>query len=311
MRNAFSNCLVRAAQADDKVVLLTGDHGYALFDEFRFKCPKQYFNAGIAEQNMIGVAAGLAKTGFKPIVYGLSAFVPIRVLEQIKIDLCYENLPVILIGDGAGVVYSALGTSHQSTEDIAALRGVPNVIIFSPGDAYEMEACFKLAQESNQTAYIRIGKADLPSLHNAHVSFQIGQILPLKKVTAADITFIGTGSMVQAALEIAGDYSNSSVWSVPCIKPIDEQQVVKVCNNSKLIVTLEEHSIYGGLGSTISEIVSKFNLRVPILRIGINDKFSTYCGSYKYLLEEHGLDVLSIKSKVANFLQSHNLPVNS
>ena len=138
MRSAFSKAIVDAATADPKVLLLTGDHGYALFDEFRQRCPAQFINAGIAEQNMVGVAAGLAKAGFKPIVYGLSAFVPVRVLEQIKMDVCYENLPVVFIGDGAGVVYSSLGSSHQSTEDIAMLRPIPNIEILSPSDADEM-----------------------------------------------------------------------------------------------------------------------------------------------------------------------------
>ena len=127
MRAAFSKTLADIAQADPRVLLLTGDHGYALFDEFRKVCPEQYINAGIAEQNMIGVAAGLARAGFRPYVYGLSAFVPIRVLEQIKIDLAHDSLPVILIGDGAGFVYSHLGTSHQSTEDIAATRALANL----------------------------------------------------------------------------------------------------------------------------------------------------------------------------------------
>jgi transketolase len=311
MRNTFANCLVKAAQSDNKVVLLTGDHGYALFDEFRKLCPSQYFNAGIAEQNMIGVSAGLAKTGFKPIVYGLSAFIPIRVLEQIKIDLCYENLPVILIGDGAGIVYSALGTSHQSTEDIAALRGIPNIIILSPADAFEMRACFKLAQESEQTVYIRVGKADLGSVHDMPVNLKMGQIIPVKKEAKTDIVFIGTGSMVLSALEIASKYSNSSVWSAPCLKPIDKKQIVEVILNSKVIVTLEEHSIYGGLGSIISEIASEFNVKLPICTIGINDKFSTYCGNYKYLLEEHELDIPSIERKINDFFLLHNLVLSS
>src|SRR5882757_4836415 len=120
MRAAFSKSLVEAGLRDPRVLLLTGDHGYALFDEFRRVCPRQYINAGVAEQNMVGVAAGLAKAGLRPVVYGLSAFVPVRVLEQIKLDVCYEQLPVVFIGDGAGVVYSTLGASHQCTEDIAA-----------------------------------------------------------------------------------------------------------------------------------------------------------------------------------------------
>src|SRR5829696_4605298 len=122
MRAAFSRELVQAAVSDERLVLLTGDHGYALFDEFRKRCSGQYINCGVAEQNMVGVAAGLAKAGFRPVVYGLSAFVPMRVLEQIKMDICYQSLPVMLVGDGAGVVYSSLGASHQCAEDVAALR---------------------------------------------------------------------------------------------------------------------------------------------------------------------------------------------
>src|SRR5438128_3689062 len=138
MRSAFATALVRFARADARIVLLTGDHGYALFDEFRRVCPGQYINAGVAEQNMVGLAAGLAKGGLRPVVYGLSAFVPIRVLEQIKLDVCHEQLPVVFIGDGAGVVYSCLGGSHQSTEDIAALRALPHIGILSPADDFEM-----------------------------------------------------------------------------------------------------------------------------------------------------------------------------
>src|SRR4029078_1715290 len=132
---------------------------YALFDGIRTECPGQYLNAGVAEQNMVGVAAGLAKGGFRPIVYGLSAFVPVRVLEQIKMDVCYEELPVVFVGDGAGVVYSALGTSHQSTEDIAALRAVPHLTILSPADDLEMTACMKRALASAGPVYLRMGKA--------------------------------------------------------------------------------------------------------------------------------------------------------
>src|SRR5438132_4998980 len=161
MRKAFSRALVDAALAEPRLVLLTGDHGYSLFDEFRQRCPGQYLNAGVAEQNMVGVAAGLAKGGLRPVVYGLSAFVPVRVLEQIKIDVCYEELAVVFIGDGAGVVYSALGTSHQSTEDLAALRALPHLGILSPADDLEMTACMRLAMCTAGPVYLRMGKADL------------------------------------------------------------------------------------------------------------------------------------------------------
>ena len=132
MRDSFSDALVALAVRDPKVLLLTGDHGYALFDAFRKACPDQYINAGIAEQNMVGMAAGLARVGYRPFVYGLSAFVPIRVLEQIKLDIAHDDLPVVLLGDGAGFVYSHLGTSHQSTEDIACARVISGLTVLSP-----------------------------------------------------------------------------------------------------------------------------------------------------------------------------------
>src|SRR6056300_1564065 len=138
MKHTFSSVLVDLAIKDSNVLVLSGDHGYELFNQLRESRANQFINMGVAEQNMVGVAAGLSRVGFRPIVYGLSAFIPIRVLEQIKLDVCHDNLPVIFIGDGAGLVYSHLGTSHQSTEDIAATRAIPNLIILSPGDRFEL-----------------------------------------------------------------------------------------------------------------------------------------------------------------------------
>src|SRR5437899_4268382 len=180
MRKAFSKALVDAAVADPRLVLLTGDHGYSLFDDFRQRCPGQYLNAGVAEQNMVGVAAGLAKGGFRPVVYGLSAFIPIRVLEQIKLDICYEELPVVLIGDGAGVVYSTLGTSHQSTEDVSALRAIPHMSILSPADDREMAGAMALALAAEGPVYVRMGKADLGRVHPGEVELTWGRMIRVR-----------------------------------------------------------------------------------------------------------------------------------
>ena len=209
-------------------MLLTGDHGYALFDEIRRVCPHQYLNAGVAEQNMVGVAAGLAKGGFRPVVYGLSAFVPVRVLEQIKLDVCYESLPVIFMGDGAGVVYSSLGTSHQSTEDMAALRGVPALSILSPADAPEMTAAMDLAFASGGPVYVRMGKSDLGIIHEDIPDLQWGRMIPVQK-GGGPLVWLATGSMLPTALAAARDWPDSAVWSVPCIKPLDAEHVATVC----------------------------------------------------------------------------------
>ncbi len=303
MRDAFSNTLVRLAKADPNVLLLTGDHGYALFDDFRRECPNQYINAGIAEQNMVGMAAGLARVGFRPFVYGLSAFIPVRVVEQIKLDVAHDQLPVVFIGDGAGFVYSHLGTSHQSTEDIACTRAIPHLSIYSPADRFEVATCMELAYQSRSAVYLRMGKSDRGDVHPSMPNAKIGALLKIKEGSqVGGVSFIATGSMTRTAQRIAeSTFPEASVWSAPFIKPIDVQQVVSICKANQVLVVLEEHSTLAGLGSVIAEIASEF-APTKILRIGTNDRFSHYCGTYDYLLTEHGLDELNIIQKIHTYL---------
>lgn len=304
MRAAFSDALVSLAKTDPKVLLLTGDHGYALFDDFRRECPKQYINAGIAEQNMVGMAAGLARTGFRPFVYGLAAFIPIRVVEQIKLDIAHDDLPVVLIGDGAGFVYSHLGTSHQSTEDIACTRAIPELAVYSPADRFEVNACMTLAYQSKSPVYLRMGKSDRGDVHPQMPNANIGSLLPVRQGDGNGLSLIATGSMVRTALDIAETaYPHAAVWSAPFIKPMDHQQLVAICANSQALVVLEEHSVLGGLGSVIAEIASEF-APVRMLRIGVQDRFSQHCGTYEYLLHEHKLDRSSITQRIKAFIQA-------
>lgn len=300
MRNAFSDAIVAAALADPKVLLLTGDHGYALFDPFRKARPEQYINCGIAEQNMVGVAAGLAKAGFKPIVYGLAAFVPVRVLEQIKLDVCHANLPVILIGDGAGLVYSHLGSSHQSTEDIACTRAIPALTVLSPADRFEMTATMQLALQLGSPVYLRMGKSDRGDVHTGPFQMQAGELLQVKKGTQR-IALLATGSMVKTALELTARGLDADVWSVPSIKPLSRQQLTAIAQNLDAVVTLEEHSVMGGLGAAVAEALATIR-PMPILRIGIEDRFSAFCGTWDYLLQEHGLDLAAVQQRVTRFV---------
>ena len=302
MRAAFSAALVRLAQADPKVLLLTGDHGYALFDDFRKHCPAQYINAGIAEQNMVGMAAGLARAGFRPFVYGLAAFIPVRVVEQIKLDVAHDQLPVIFIGDGAGFVYSTLGTSHQSAEDIACTRAIPHLSIFSPADRFEVTACMDMAYAAKSSVYLRMGKSDLGDVHTSVPTARMGSLIPVLAGQSQDISFIATGSMVRAAVDVATQsYPGAAVWSAPSIKPLDSQQVSSICKQSRVVVVLEEHSVLGGLGSAITEIACEL-APTRILRIGVNDRFSHHCGSYEYLRKEHGLDQAAIEQHIRAFV---------
>ncbi|WP_397411217.1 transketolase family protein [Polaromonas sp.] len=305
MRNAFSDALVAAALSDPKVLLLTGDHGYALFDAFRKARPEQYINCGIAEQNMVGVAAGLAKAGFKPIVYGLAAFVPVRVLEQIKIDVCYENLPVILIGDGAGLVYGHLGTSHQSTEDIACTRAMPALTVLSPADRFEMTATMQLALQLKSPVYLRVGKSDRGDVHTAPLTMRgEGRMLRVGE-SAGRVALLATGSMVKTSMEIVDQGLAAEIWSIPSIKPIDREQLRQIVERVDAVVTLEEHSVIGGLGACIAEELSALR-PLPVCRIGVEDRFSSFCGTWDYLLREHGLDVPSVRQRIDTFVASLN-----
>jgi transketolase len=305
MRATFSDTLVRIAAQDPRVLLLTGDHGYSLFDGFRRSFPQRYINAGVAEQNMVGMAAGLARAGFRPFVYGLSAFIPVRVLEQIKLDVAHDNLPVVFIGDGAGFVYSHLGTSHQATEDIACTRAIPQLAVFSPADRYELSMCMEQAYSMRKPVYLRLGKADRGDVHNGPVCARVvGELFKIRNGIRGGLAMIATGSLARTAVNLAdAEFKDATVWSAPFLKPVDIDQVAEVCQSSQAVVTLEEHSIYGGLGSLISEI-STATKPTRILRVGVQDRFSLLCGSYEYLLREHELDFESIRRKVSDLVLS-------
>jgi transketolase len=294
MRASLSRLLTRRAQADSRTLLLTGDHGYALFDEFRRNCPAQFVNCGVAEQNMVGVAAGLAKAGFRPIVYGLAAFVPIRVLEQIKIDVCLEKLPVMFLGDGAGFVYSKLGSSHQCFEDVAALRAMPNIAIYSPADRAELEWCFAQASASALPSYLRLGKADLGDVHGAEFAPAPEQFFyPVLSQNGRGLC-LATGSMVKPAKDVIEENGLShDLVSVFRLKNLSKEQLLAACQGYRRIVTIEEHAVQGGLGSIVAEVLAG-KVTADVRRIGIEDRFSSECGSYPYLLKHHGLDAASL-----------------
>jgi transketolase len=295
MRATFSRLLTEAAKADENVLLLTGDHGYALFDEFRKACPGQYINCGVAEQNMVGVAAGLAKAGFRPVVYGLSAFVPMRVLEQIKIDVCYESLPVIFVGDGAGVVYAQLGASHQSTEDVAAVRALANIGIVSPCDRFELDYCWKHLLASSGPNYLRFGKADCGDVHAETPTAALGSLLKVRDGNA-DWAIVATGSMVSKAVVIADEMTDVAVWSVPSLAPFDAAQLLEIAKPLERIFVMEEHSTSGGLGSLVAETVSSVG-GCEVVRFGTH-KFSELCGDYAYLMSYHGLGAAELKAEI-------------
>jgi transketolase len=208
----------------------------------------------------------------------------------------------VLIGDGAGFVYSHLGTSHQSTEDIACTRAIPNLSVYSPADRFEVTACMELAYQAKAPVYLRMGKSDCGDVHTAATHVTPGNLVPVKPRQNGEITLIATGSMVRTAIDIAAEsYPVAAVWSAPCIKPMNAQQVAAICAQSRAVIVLEEHSVLGGLGSVITEIACEC-APTRILRVGVRDRFSHHCGSYAYLLKEHGLDRQAIEQRIRDFL---------
>lgn len=298
----FSSTLVDHVKNNSNIYLLSGDHGYALFDLLRKELPGHFINAGVAEQNMVGVAAGLAKQGLYPIMYGLCSFIPVRVLEQIKIDLCYENLPCLIIGDGAGVVYSHLGASHQSTEDIAVLRAIPNITILSPCDKYELKSCFDWALLQKSPVYLRMGKADLGDVHTKQVEIKKGTPILVQDMRS-DIAIVATGSMVRTAQKLNLELGfKADIYSFPMIKPINEKDLLSTFKKYKTIFSLEEHSVYGGLGSALAEVFAATAGAPQIHRIGIQDKFSELCGTYDHLMKEHELNLAALGKRISNLI---------
>lgn len=294
MRATLSGLLTQRALADKRTLLLTGDHGYALFDEFRRNCPDQFINCGVSEQNMVGVAAGLAKAGFRPIVYGLAAFIPIRVLEQIKIDVCLEDLPVLFLGDGAGFVYSTLGSSHQCFEDIAALRAVANMAIYSPADRAELKWSFAKISATSRPAYLRLGKADLGDVHGEGFSPASDDFCSRVLSRQGVGLCVATGSMVKPAKTvIEANGLSFDLVSVFRLKDLSPDALFEICRGYHRIVTIEEHAISGGMGSIVAEALAG-RAMVDFRRIGIENRFSGECGSYAHLLKYHGLDTAAL-----------------
>lgn len=295
MRALLSQLLTDSAKEDPQFMVLSGDHGYALFDQLRRERENQFINVGVAEQAMVGLAAGLARQGFRPFVYGLAAFMPLRVLEQIKLDICFSRLPVVFLGDGAGLVYSNLGASHQCAEDLSCLRPMPFLRIFSPCDREELHACYFEACRYQGPSYIRLGKQDRAAVNASWVSstdphwvWRPERSSEKFHESRVSICLIASGSMVAPAVNAAKQFELPCL-SIPRIKPF-AHDIDHFIKGFKMIVVLEEHSRYGGLASALMDAFAEQEKRLPDVRVlSLADKFSDRCGGYQYALSEHQL----------------------
>lgn len=304
MRDVLSQLLVESAAADDRFVVLSGDHGYALFDALRAEHASQFVNVGVAEQNMIGLAAGLARTGFRPCVYGLAAFVPMRVVEQIKLDLCHAKLPTILLGDGAGLVYSTLGVSHQCGEDVACLRTLPHVAVYAPCDAVELRACWAEARAAAVPCYIRLGKADRPAVHTTPLPTTEPVAVHRGAAELGDRLIIASGAMVAPAAEFARRHDVSCL-SVPRIKPFPVSLATHL-QGVRRIAVVEEHVRSGGVWAALVEHLAQHRdareAHRDIEFMGLRTEFTATAGTYQHALSEHGLSDPEVHARLGQWL---------
>ena len=302
MRNSFAKKITQLTDVNDKITLLAGDIGNRLFDDFKCKYPDNFFNCGVAEQNMIGVSAGLAQRGFFPFVYTIAPFCTSRCLEQIRVDVCYHNVPVTIVAVGSGLSYANLGPTHHSFEDIAILRTLPNMRILCPADPDEVEACLELAIAEPQPTYIRLGKKGEPRVHKRSIDYyELGSKITLKK--GEQICLISTGTLLKEAsdcAEILRQFGfNASVYSVPRVKPMPSDFLEEIFGEYETIAVIEEHSRIGGFSSAVAEwaIDNQMN-KSRVLRFGVNDEFHQKSGSQSYARQVLGLHSQAFASQI-------------
>ncbi|MEO5959010.1 MAG: transketolase C-terminal domain-containing protein [Opitutaceae bacterium] len=305
MRNAFAKEITRLAREDDRVVLLSGDIGNRLFDDFKAACPGRFFNCGVAEANMIGVAAGLAMSGFRPVCYTITPFITYRCLEQIRIDVCYHEAPVTIVGTGSGLSYASLGATHHSCEEMGMLRLLPGLAVMAPADSFEVQSCLRAALAHSGPAYLRIGKKGEPRVHTAAPAYRIGESIVLRE--GHDVFFVCAGTLlpvvVAAAETLAANGVSVGVASMPAVKPLDETLLRRVFGECRLVATVEEHSILGGLGGAVAEWSSEQSSpRARLLRFGTADEFLHLTGEQDEARAHFGLTAEAMSARVLAML---------
>lgn len=309
MRDAFAAELYEIVALDSRTLLLVGDIGFKVFDRLAADFPDRFINMGIAESNMIGVSAGLAMSGKLPFVYTIIPFLTMRAFEQIRVDVCMQRQPVKIVGVGGGVAYGALGPTHHAIEDVAILRALPNLTIISPCDPLESRKATRAAYEHDGPVYIRLIKNGEPPLYQGDFDFRIGRAVQMRR--GKDATIIAAGALTRRALEAADQLAEKGiqvrVLNMHTVKPLDAEAVLQAAEETGAMVTVEEHSIIGGLGSAVAEVLAESQARIPFRRIGIQDAFCYGVGSQEHHLERHGVTVDGIGGIVYGLLGGNGL----
>ncbi len=293
MRDAFTRVLMREAALDDRLTLVTGDLGFGVLRPFWETYPKQFINAGIAEQAMTSLAAGLSMTGRTVLTYSIGNFPTLRCLEQIRNDCAYHHANVKIVCVGGGFVYGSLGMSHHATEDMSVLRAMPEITVFTPGDPAEVEAVVPVMLRTPGTCYLRLGRGGEKTVHASPISdWRVPQAQTLRKGT--DVAILSAGGILtqtmSAAQKLAEAGVSAEVVSFPCLKPIDEEAIVALGRRFRLLVTVEEHTLVGGLGGAVCEVLAENGCGATVHRIGMEDVYSSIVGTQQYLRARYGMD---------------------
>lgn len=299
MRTAYLDTLYDLAKSDKRVYAMISDNGAIVYDKYRKDLPAQYLNLGISEANMLGMAAGMANKGKIPFAYTIGAFLAYRALEFIRNDICLQNQNVKIVGTGAGEVYSALGPTHHSTEDMGGLRSIPNLVIISPASPLEVRKAVKAAYEYEGPVYLRLGTNKEKEIYTTDYDFEIGK--GVEVCSGDDITIIGTGNILVDVLEVREkllkEGINIRVIDIHTIKPVDKDIIIKAAKETNGIITVEDHNIIGGLGSAVAEVIAESGIGVKFKRIGLMN-FSKGYGTYEQVKDGNGIGKKKIEDAV-------------
>jgi transketolase len=311
MRPAFIRTLVELCRSDDRIHLLVGDLGFGLIEAYAREFPDRLLNVGVAEQNLAGIAAGMAMCGKIVFTYSIANFPTLRAVEQIRNDICHHNASVKIVSVGCGLNYGALGVTHHATEDVAIMRTLPAMTVVAPGDPVETILATRSLAEQPGSAYLRLGKTGEPFVHTADsINFRLGTAIKVRD--GDDLTLIASGTMlynaVQASDLLYREGIHARVLSMHTIKPLDEQAVLAAAKETGCIVTLEEHSILGGLGSAVAELLAdSCESQVAFKRLGIPNAFSREIGNQDHLKSLYCLDVNGILNAVNTTLDTRRV----
>jgi len=306
MRTLFNKVLVDIAKNDPRIWMILADIGYGEIEPFRDAFPERWYNCGVAEQNMTGVACGVAMEGNIAITYSIANFPTLRCLEQIRNDVCYHNANVKIVIIGGGLAYGPLGVSHQATEDIAIMRALPNMVVFCPCDFAEAEAGVHAMIAHDGPFYYRCGYKKEPTVHHGPVEFEIGKAIQVRDGADATIFFTGTigNQTIPAAEALDNDGIHCRVVSLHTVKPIDRAAIVQAAKETGAIITVEEHQVDGGLGGAVAEVLCEEGVAPKkFLRIGLPDAYVSKVGTHEWLLNEYGLSAPKIAAQVRDLMR--------